>query len=45
MKGLIALAVTAAIVAQTPAQPPQPTFRTEANYVRVDVYPDRKSVV
>ena len=23
------------------AQPPQPTFRTEANYVRVDVYPTR----
>ena len=22
-------------------QPPQPTFRTEANYVRVDVYPTR----
>jgi VWFA-related protein len=43
MKGLIALALAAAaIVAQTPAQPtPQPTFRTEANYVRVDVYPTR----
>src|SRR4029077_18005906 len=28
---------------QTPAppQPAQPTFRTEANYVRVDVYPTR----
>jgi VWFA-related protein len=24
---------------QAPAQPQQPTFRTEANYVRVDVYP------
>jgi len=24
---------------QPPQQPPQPTFRTEANYVRVDVYP------
>ncbi len=25
---------------QAPDQPQQPTFRTEANYVRVDVYPD-----
>jgi VWFA-related protein len=37
----IALGATAAVVAsgqdQTPA--PQPTFRTEASYVRVDVYP------
>src|SRR5262245_48456291 len=24
--------------------PPQPTFRTEANYVRVDVYPTRDGV-
>lgn len=24
-----------------PAQPPQPTFRTEANYVRVDVFPTK----
>jgi len=31
---------TAALFAQTPG-PPQPTFRTEANYVRVDVYPTR----
>src|SRR5919197_5839411 len=23
------------------SQPPQPTFRTEANYVRVDVYPTK----
>jgi VWFA-related protein len=37
---LIAAAlVAAAAIAQTPAQPPQPTFRTEANYVRVDAYP------
>src|SRR5262245_39875399 len=29
----------------TPApQAPQPTFRTEANYVRVDVYPTRSGV-
>jgi VWFA-related protein len=27
--------------AQTPPPPPQPTFRTEANYVRVDAYPTR----
>src|SRR5262245_19516081 len=26
---------------QTPPQTPQPTFRTEANYVRVDVYPTK----
>src|SRR5262245_52257812 len=37
-------AVFAAIIvlAQAPAQPPpQPIFRTEANYVRVDAYPTR----
>jgi VWFA-related protein len=28
-------------LAQTPAPQPQPTFRTEANYVRVDVYPTK----
>src|SRR5262245_40323101 len=35
--------VSRTVVAQNPqAQtPPQPTFRTEANYVRVDVYPTR----
>jgi VWFA-related protein len=27
---------------QPTAQPPQPTFRAEANYVRVDVYPTNK---
>src|SRR5215212_9145117 len=43
---LIGALVAAAALAQTPAQPPapppappQPTFRTEANYVRVDAYP------
>ena len=37
-----ALAV-AAVSSQTPVpQPPQPTFRTEANYVRVDVFPTAK---
>jgi VWFA-related protein len=43
----IALGATAAVLAagqdpapgQQPPQPPPPTFRTEANYVRVDVYP------
>src|SRR5262245_16974266 len=42
--GISATAVLAlAAYAQTPApQPPaQPTFRTEANYVRVDVYPTK----
>src|SRR4051812_3640099 len=28
-------------LAATQNQPPQPTFRTEANYVRVDVYPTK----
>ena len=45
-----ALALASAAVlaaAQSPASPPQPeqrppTFRTEANYVRVDAYPTRK---
>jgi hypothetical protein len=31
----------AGVLAQTPAQPPPPTFRTEANYVRVDVFPTK----
>src|SRR5262245_63628261 len=42
--GLIvaALAVQQANPPQPPPEPPpQPTFRTEANYVRVDVYPTR----
>jgi VWFA-related protein len=29
------------LVVESQTQPPQPTFRTEANYVRVDVYPTR----
>jgi VWFA-related protein len=29
------------VLAQAPQNPPQPTFRTEANYVRVDAYPTR----
>jgi VWFA-related protein len=41
--GVLAVLITIAAFAQTPApQPPaQPTFRTEANYVRVDVYPTK----
>src|SRR5262245_45145173 len=42
--GISATAVLAiAAYAQTPAPqaPAQPTFRTEANYVRVDVYPTK----
>src|SRR5947209_5852763 len=31
--------ISAASQDPQPAQPPRPTFRTEANYVRVDVYP------
>src|SRR6059058_1769843 len=31
--------ISAALQDPQPAQPPRPTFRTEANYVRVDVYP------
>jgi VWFA-related protein len=40
---VVALAGVVYLAAQTPApQPPaQPTFRTEANYVRVDVYPTK----
>src|SRR5437667_2770060 len=30
--------------AQPPQNPPQPTFRTEANYVRVDVFPTKDGV-
>src|SRR4051812_35996496 len=43
--GISALAVLAiAALPQTAPQPPaQPTFRTEANYVRVDVYPTNKN--
>ena len=36
----LALGATAAVLASAQDQP-QPTFRTEANYVRVDVYPTR----
>jgi hypothetical protein len=36
---MAALAVT--VFGQGSDQPPRPTFRTEANYVRVDVFPTR----
>src|SRR5580765_5411139 len=36
--GAIAFAV---VLAQPPAPQPPPTFRTEANYVRVDIYPTK----
>ena len=36
---LMALVVT--VFGQGSDQPPRPTFRTEANYVRVDVFPTR----
>ena len=42
-QGLVfaAAVLATATLAQTPPQPPQPTFRTEANYVRVDVFPTK----
>jgi VWFA-related protein len=36
--GVLTAVVAAAGRSQSTQQPPQPTFRTEANYVRVDVY-------
>jgi VWFA-related protein len=47
--GALALVVTAGLTAlpttavqqQPPQPPPQPTFRAEANYVRVDVFPTK----
>src|SRR6185295_4471055 len=33
--------LTAIMQPAAPQTPPQPTFRTEANYVRVDVFPTR----
>src|SRR5947207_14818216 len=44
--GLAVFALAALAFAQTPApQTPPPTFRTEANYVRVDAYPTTKDDV
>lgn len=39
--GLPVISSRASASFQGQEQPPQPTFRTEANYVRVDVYPTR----
>src|SRR6267154_83025 len=39
--GLAASVIAVGVLAQTPAPQP-PTFRTEANYVRVDVFPTTK---
>lgn len=36
-----AAALVVTVFGQGPDQPPRPTFRTEANYVRVDVFPTR----
>jgi VWFA-related protein len=41
LSAAIALGASAAVLATGQDQAPQPTFRTEANYVRVDVYPTR----
>src|SRR5713101_7177621 len=41
---LVAVALLTAVVVGQDQAPPQPTFRTEANYVRVDVYPTRNDV-
>jgi VWFA-related protein len=41
LSAAIAIGASAAVLAAGQDQPPQPTFRTEANYVRVDVYPTR----
>jgi VWFA-related protein len=38
---LAASALAVGVLAQTPAPQPPPTFRTEANYVRVDAYPTK----
>src|SRR6185369_598991 len=39
--GVAATALAVGVLAQTPAPQPPPTFRTEANYVRVDIYPTK----
>ena len=38
---VVSLSPEAIPQAPEPGQPPQPTFRTEANYVRVDAYPTK----
>src|SRR5580765_4257305 len=39
--GLALATIAVGALAQTPAPQPPPTFRTEANYVRVDAYPTK----
>jgi VWFA-related protein len=39
--GALSLTAAAMVLAAAQDQPPQPTFRTEANYVRVDAYPTK----
>jgi VWFA-related protein len=41
MRSAFAVLIVAALTVQQANPPPQPTFRTEANYVRVDVYPTK----
>ncbi|MCU1386437.1 MAG: VWFA-related Acidobacterial domain protein [Acidobacteria bacterium] len=43
--GLAVATLAVGALAQTPAPQPPPTFRTEANYVRVDVFPTTKGDV
>jgi VWFA-related protein len=38
---LVAVALAGAALAAAQEQPPRPTFRTEANYVRVDAFPTK----
>src|SRR6185369_15320552 len=42
--GVAATALAVGVLAQTPAPQPPPTFHTEANYVRVDIYPTKDEV-
>src|SRR4029077_1379179 len=41
LQPLLALLAIVSLDAQNPPQPRPPTFRTEANYVRVDIYPTK----
>lgn len=44
LRPLLALLAIVSLDAQNPPQPRPPTFRTEANYVRVDIYPTMDDV-
>jgi hypothetical protein len=44
LQPLLALLAIVSLDAQNPPQPQPPTFRTEANYVRVDIYPTKDDV-